>query len=462
MSNLDRLSASLGRTVVALTLALLLLSARSAQAAFIELAWDPNPEADIAGYMVFYGPTAGSYEASVDVGNTTTWTGNQLTAGRPYVFAVLAYTTQGEQSALSAELTATPFAPATVLTPLPGTALASTAVPFAWTPGSHVSQYRLSVGTAAGSGNLFDQTATTTTLTVPSIPATATVFVRLWSLIGATWHFTDYTYTAARPTLTIADVTVPEGHSGAHAASFTVRLTPPAATPVTVTYTTANGTAAAGDYASKQRTLTFAPGESLATVAIAINGDTTVEPDETFFVRLSNASAPAVIGTAQATGTIQNDDGEAAGTPTAAPLSDRRWTAMTNGWGPVEADRSNGEDGAADGQTLTLNGVPYAKGLGVHAPADVRYALNGRCSTLTAVVGVDDEVGDHGSMAFQVWADGVKKYDSGVLTGAMAPVALSVNLTGATELALIVTDGGDNINYDHGDWAQAQLTCTAF
>ena len=42
---------------------------------------------------------------------------------------------------------------------------------------------------------------------------------------------------------------------------------------------------------------------------------------------------------------------------------------------------------------IRLNGVTYAKGLGAHAASDIRYALNGACSVLTAAVGVDDEMG---------------------------------------------------------------------
>jgi hypothetical protein len=78
---------------------------------------------------------------------------------------------------------------------------------------------------------------------------------------------------------------------------------------------------------------------------------------------------------------------------------------MTNGWGPVERDRSNGDNGAGDGGPLVLNGVTYAKGLGAHAPSDVRYAL-GACSVFTAQVGVDDIAGTSGSLVFQVWVDG--------------------------------------------------------
>ncbi len=44
-------------------------------------------------------------------------------------------------------------------------------------------------------------------------------------------------------------------------------------------------------------------------------------------------------------------------------------------------------------------------------------ALGGACSVFTAVVGLDDEVGANGSVVFQVWTDGVKRYDSGVMTG---------------------------------------------
>ncbi|MCP9934484.1 NPCBM/NEW2 domain-containing protein, partial [Cyanobium sp. Candia 9D4] len=49
--------------------------------------------------------------------------------------------------------------------------------------------------------------------------------------------------------------------------------------------------------------------------------------------------------------------------PIAVYLSDLTPTASVNGWGPYERDRSNGEDGATDGGTLTINGTTYAKGL---------------------------------------------------------------------------------------------------
>ena len=53
--------------------------------------------------------------------------------------------------------------------------------------------------------------------------------------------------------------------------------------------------------------------------------------------------------------------------PGRVDLGDLPWSEATSGWGPVEKDRSNGEQGPGDGQTIRLNGRRHAKGLGVHA-----------------------------------------------------------------------------------------------
>ncbi|TCO46710.1 alpha-galactosidase [Actinocrispum wychmicini] len=146
--------------------------------------------------------------------------------------------------------------------------------------------------------------------------------------------------------------------------------------------------------------------------------------------------------------------------PTASTyLSDLPWLRMSNGWGPVERDRSNGEDNAGDGNPITINGVTYAKGLGAHAPGVIEYYVAGNCTSVTADVGVDDEKGANGTVSFEIWADGTKVADSGVLTNQMPAKPLQANVTGATLVRLITGDGGDGINSDHGDWANAHITC---
>ena len=130
---------------------------------------------------------------------------------------------------------------------------------------------------------------------------------------------------------------------------------------------------------------------------------------------------------------------------TTSYLSDLAYTVTANGWGPVEKDRSNGEDAAGDGLPMTLAGVVYAKGLGAHAASDIRYTMSATAPRSAAKVGVDDEVGTQGTVVFQVWADGTKLYDSGTLTGSSPTATVAVDVTGRTALRLVVTNAdGDN------------------
>ena len=79
--------------------------------------------------------------------------------------------------------------------------------------------------------------------------------------------------------------------------------------PVTVNYATANGTALApGDYLATSGVLTFPIGTTAAKINVSVVGDIIREPNETFYVKLSNPSPNAYLGDTQATGTILNDD----------------------------------------------------------------------------------------------------------------------------------------------------------
>ena len=83
----------------------------------------------------------------------------------------------------------------------------------------------------------------------------------------------------------------------------------------------------------------------------------------------------------------------------------------------------------------------------------------GNAAAFSAVVGIDDEVGSLGSANFEVYVDGVLRYESGIVTSATPGQLVWVDVNGANELALIVTDGGDNDFYDHADWADARVIC---
>ncbi len=135
-------------------------------------------------------------------------------------------------------------------------------------------------------------------------------------------------------------------------------------------------------------------------------------------------------------------------------VSDTAFRTVKNGWGPVEKDRSNGDIAAGDGRRLKIGAITYAKGLGVHAGSEVVVPTHG-ATTFTAKVGVDSEVGTSGSVVFQVWNGTTKLADSGVLRGGQAAKALSVDVRGATELRLVVTNAGNGNSGDHADWADA-------
>jgi hypothetical protein len=140
-----------------------------------------------------------------------------------------------------------------------------------------------------------------------------TFFVNLSNLSGATFEDSQGRGTITDddppPALTIDDVTVAEGNAGTVEAVFTVSLSAASGLPVTVDYSTADGSATAADvdYLSTAGSLNFPPGTISQTLNVTINGDTVVEENETVLVNLSNATS-ATMGDNQGTGTILNDD----------------------------------------------------------------------------------------------------------------------------------------------------------
>ncbi len=113
------------------------------------------------------------------------------------------------------------------------------------------------------------------------------------------------------PNVKISDAALTEGNTGTKFFTFKVTLSGTSSQPVTVSYTTKNGTAAApSDYDARSSTITFGPGIKKRYVDIKVKGDTQVESDEIFNVVLTSA-VNATITDSIAVGTILNDDGSA-------------------------------------------------------------------------------------------------------------------------------------------------------
>jgi hypothetical protein len=110
------------------------------------------------------------------------------------------------------------------------------------------------------------------------------------------------------PSISINDVSLAEGNSGATAMGFTVSLSAASAFPITVNWASADGTATGGiDYTSANGSLTFNPGDSQKTITINASGDVITETSETLSVTLSSPTN-ASLGDSSGTGTILDDD----------------------------------------------------------------------------------------------------------------------------------------------------------
>ena len=207
-----------------------------------------------------------------------------------------------------------------------------------------------------------------------------------------------------QPSLTISDVSLTEGNSGTKTATFTVTLAPTSTQTVTVAYATANGTATAGsDYVAASGTLTFAAGVSSQTIAVTVNGDTTLEADETILVNLSGPTN-AVLGDAQGQGTITNDD--------AASVLSINDVSLTEGNSGTKTATFTVTLAPTSTQTVT---VAYATANGTATAGSDYVAASG---TLTFAAGVSTQ-----TIAVTVNGDTTVETDETVL----------VNLSGADE-----------------------------
>ena len=151
--------------------------------------------------------------------------------------------------------------------------------------------------------------------------------------------------------------------------SFDVSLTASSPQPVTVTFTTADGTAVAGaDYGPANGSLTFAPGATAATVDVIVLGDGLDEPNETFAVmlqdvvegRLDDPAATGFIVDADG-GTFQLEGDLAHGTQRTAALAPAPGPPATStcsqrparsSW-EIVVDAASGDLGVGNGPSLT-------------------------------------------------------------------------------------------------------------
>jgi alpha-galactosidase len=128
----------------------------------------------------------------------------------------------------------------------------------------------------------------------------------------------------------------------------------------------------------------------------------------------------------------------------------------SQGWGAPAKNKS------VDGKAISINGRPFERGFGTHAESYLRIELNAQAERFSAWVGVDDEVkGQAGSVEFVVVGDDKELWKSGIMKAGDAAKECVVDLSGVKVLELLVKDGGDGTDFDHADWADANIESTS-
>lgn len=132
-------------------------------------------------------------------------------------------------------------------------------------------------------------------------------------------------------------------------------------------------------------------------------------------------------------------------------LSTLRPRFANHGWGSLFFDES------VDGKRMQVVDRTFTHGVSTHARSDLVYLVGGRYARLQAWVGVDTAPGrfKDGTAVFQVFADGQKLYDSGVMRPDTPARRVDVHLGRANVLRLVVSYVGTYA--DHVNWADADL-----
>jgi len=128
------------------------------------------------------------------------------------------------------------------------------------------------------------------------------------------------------------------------------------------------------------------------------------------------------------------------------------------GWGKLGINTATKPPDGRPASPLKIGAKTYEKGLGHHAAGEMVFKLPaGEYTHFEAVVGIHGQGGGKGSVVFQVWLDGKKRFDSGVRSDSDEAMPVLVPVDVARELKLVSTDSGDGISCDMANWAEARL-----
>ncbi|MFJ2891963.1 sigma-70 family RNA polymerase sigma factor [Streptomyces sp. NPDC087305] len=130
-----------------------------------------------------------------------------------------------------------------------------------------------------------------------------------------------------------------------------------------------------------------------------------------------------------------------------------------NGDGTTPEIRLGGSSWVWQRYSVSIGGGRYTHGATVHGRSSVTIDLNRPCVSYDATVGVDDMMLGIGRVSFSVYADGVRLWRSGEISGGDRAVPVHVDLSGRRTVRLVVEPHSSFDKLALADWAESKFTC---
>ena len=170
------------------------------------------------------------------------------------------------------------------------------------------------------------------------------------------------------------------------------------------------------------------------------------------------AVGPAKAGPCRAQGAEGGPYASQAAPANAIWLDGLDLSKMVQRRGTPRAGRSGAGRRGGEPPPLSLGGVVYPHGIGTLSINELVVDLKGQATRFESMIGIDDAaVPGQGSVVYEIWVDDRKAFVSDIIRAGDPPERVSVDLTGATFLELLIDDGGDVSTGDYADWAGALI-----
>ncbi|CAN1501525.1 Fibronectin type III [Spirosomataceae bacterium] len=146
-------------------------------------------------------------------------------------------------------------------------------------------------------------------------------------------------------------------------------------------------------------------------------------------------------------------------------LSDLKFVSASNGLGPIELNKTNGNSGDGDGAAIILKGQSYVKGIGVANNAEIKYQIpSGQFYKFRSFIGISDDVSNTcdntGGLIFKVYGNETLLYTSPTIYRNTALQEVNVNIFAYSSIRLKVEPVGSNMTCNRAVWADARLLCS--